>query len=81
MIKKPFKHFFDPLVARRARSDHIVNSNAKKTRTITNEELRKQIAMALNITLGNDYRRNMSAASRGLSVSGTIKIQMPRPKQ
>ena len=54
------------------------NSNAKQTRTITDEELRKQIAIALNITLGNDYRRNMSAASRSLSFSGTIRIKMIR---
>ena len=74
--KKPFKHFFDPLVEGRARSDHIRNSNAKQTRTITNEELRKQIAIALNITLDTDYRRNISAASRSLSFSGTIEIQM-----
>ena len=78
---KPFKHFFDPLVEGHARSDYIGNSNAKQTRTITNEELRKQIAIALNITFGYDYRRNMSAASRSLSFSGTIEIQMIRHKE
>ena len=57
------------------------NSNAKQKRTITNEELRKQIAMALNITFDNDYRRNMNAASRSLSFSGTIEIQMSRHEQ
>ena len=78
---KPFKHFFDPLVEGHASSDYIGNSNAKQTRTLTKEELRKQIAIALNITLGNDYRRYMSAASRSLSFSGTIEIQIIRHEQ
>ena len=76
MINKNLRTFFDPLVEGRTTSDHIGNSNAKQTRTITNEELRKQIAIALNITLGNHYSRNVNAATRSLSFSGTIEIQM-----